>query len=82
MPMLLYTLRQAAARHGGLASLREACRPAAMLTQLRCIEAPANQLQLIKDLRERTGAPMTDVKTALQAANWDLGARARSIASN
>lgn len=48
--------------------------PAAMLAQqLRRYAAPSNQLQLIKELRERTGAPMTDVKTALQAANWDLG---------
>ncbi|KAL4434430.1 hypothetical protein ABPG75_000871 [Micractinium tetrahymenae] len=75
---LLQALRQAAglqaARHGGLA-LREACLPASMLCQqLRGYAVPSNQLQLIKELRERTGAPMTDVKTALQAANWDLDA--------
>lgn len=74
---LLQALRQAAglqtARHGGSA-LREALLPAIVLTQqLRGYAAPSNQLQLIKELRERTGAPMTDVKTALQAANWDLG---------
>ena len=30
-------------------------------------------MQLNKELRERTGAPVTDVKSALQAAAWDLG---------
>lgn len=28
---------------------------------------------MIKDLRERTGAPVTDVKKALEAAGWDIG---------
>lgn len=44
-----------------------------LLQQARCY-AGASQLQLIKELRERTGAPMTDVKNALTATNWDLGA--------
>lgn len=66
MAALLQSLRQAArlqAGHGAVSSLQ----------QLRCLAAPANQLQLIKKLREQTGAPMGDVKTALQAAGWDLG---------
>ncbi|PSC75347.1 elongation factor Ts [Micractinium conductrix] len=45
------------------------------LQQLRWLAAPAsNQMALIKDLRERTGAPISDVKSALQAANWDMDA--------
>ena len=65
---LLHSLRQAArhqaARHAGTTF---------GLQQLRCFAAPGNQLQLIKELRERTGAPISDVKTALLAAGWDLG---------
>lgn len=67
---LLQALRQAARQ--------QVARPSATLgglQQLRWLAAaPGNQLQLIKELRERTGAPMTDVKAALQAAGWDLGA--------
>ena len=70
---LLQALRQVArqqvARHAAPQSVQ----------QLRCFAAPANQLQLIKELRERTGAPMTDVKTALQAAGWDLGEDAENV---
>jgi hypothetical protein len=69
---LLHSLRQAA-RH-------QAARNAGAtfgVQQLRCFAAPANQLQLIKELRERTGAPISDVKTALQAAGWDLGESSR-----
>jgi len=35
--------------------------------------APSNQLQLIKALREKSGAPVTDVKAALVEAEWDEG---------
>lgn len=31
------------------------------------------QRDLIKNLRERTSAPMKDVKAALVARNWDIG---------
>ena len=40
---------------------------------LRGFAAAPNQMALIKELRERTGAPITDVKAALKAAEWDLG---------
>lgn len=41
---------------------------------LRCFAAaPSNQMALIKQLREQTGAPIADVKSALQQAEWDLG---------
>lgn len=36
--------------------------------------APLNT-EAIKELRARTGAPMKDVKAALEAANWDMGTR-------
>ena len=72
---LLQTVRQAARQAAGRQQLHAV--PIASLQQLRFFAAPSNQLQLIKELRERTGAPMTDVKTALQAANWDLGEAAR-----
>lgn len=38
-------------------------------------EAPAasEQMNLIKRLRERTSAPIKDVKSALIEANWDIG---------
>lgn len=60
---LLQALSQAARQSQHVGSLQ----------QLRCFAAAPSQLQLIKELRERTGAPMSDVKTALQAAGWDLG---------
>lgn len=40
----------------------------------RWYAAPANQMALIKSLRESSGAPISDVKAALQQADWDLGA--------
>lgn len=38
-------------------------------------EAPpgAQQMNLIKQLRERTSAPIKDVKAALVECNWDIG---------
>jgi hypothetical protein len=33
----------------------------------------SNQTNLIKQLRERTCAPMKDVKAALIESNWDIG---------
>lgn len=39
----------------------------------RLFAAAPNQMALIKQLREQTGAPIGDVKSALQAADWDLG---------
>lgn len=69
---LLQALRQACVRQ------QLAAPHVGGLQQLRWLAAaPGNQLQLIKELRERTGAPMTDVKAALQAAGWDLGALGR-----
>ena len=40
---------------------------------LRLFAAAPNNMALIKQLREQTGAPIADVKSALQAADWDLG---------
>ena len=30
-------------------------------------------MSLVKDLREKSGAPISDVKSALVEANWDPG---------
>ena len=35
--------------------------------------AAAGSMALVKDLRERSGAPISDVKSALVEAAWDLG---------
>ncbi len=35
--------------------------------------AAAGSMALVKDLREKSGAPISDVKSALVEANWDLG---------
>ena len=43
------------------------------LLGLRFFAAAPNNLALIKQLREQTGAPIADVKSALQQADWDLG---------
>ncbi|KAL5972315.1 hypothetical protein ACLOJK_041568 [Asimina triloba] len=38
------------------------------------VEVPASeQMNLVKQLRERTGAPIKDVKASLVACDWDLG---------
>ena len=47
--------------------------PAPVLQQLRGFAAAPNKLGLIKELREMTGAPVTEVKAALAASDWDLG---------
>lgn len=43
-------------------------------TSLRSFAAASNHMALIKQLREQTGAPIADVKSALQQSEWDLGA--------
>ena len=35
--------------------------------------AAAGSMSLVKDLREKSGAPISDVKSALVEANWDPG---------
>ena len=35
--------------------------------------AAATSMSLVKDLREKSGAPISDVKSALVEANWDPG---------
>lgn len=45
----------------------------AQLQNLRCFAAGASQqLAVIKELRERSGAPISDVKSALVEAEWDV----------
>ena len=63
---LLQALRQAS-------GLQAAGRLAPALQQLRGFAAPANQMALIKELRERTGSPIGDVKKCLESCGWDLG---------
>ncbi|XP_010252915.1 PREDICTED: elongation factor Ts, mitochondrial isoform X2 [Nelumbo nucifera] len=44
------------------------------------VEVPAlDQMNLIKQLRERTSAPIKDVKSALVACNWDLDAAQKDL---
>ena len=43
----------------------------------RCYAAAASNLQLIKALREKSGAPMAEVKAALEEATWDEGMQLR-----
>ena len=40
---------------------------------LRSYAAAASNLQLIKAQREKSGAPMSEVKAALEEASWDEG---------
>ncbi|EFN51349.1 hypothetical protein CHLNCDRAFT_37444 [Chlorella variabilis] len=55
-----------------LSALRRAC--VVPSVQRRWLSAPADRLLLIKELRGQTGAPVNDVKAALQTSNWDLDA--------
>lgn len=41
---------------------------------LRGYAGASSSLAAIKELRERSGAPIVDVKSALEEAAWDLGA--------
>lgn len=38
------------------------------------VAAPSKTAQLIKQLRERSGSPISDVKSCLEACNWDADA--------
>ena len=40
---------------------------------LRTYAAASGSMALVKDLREKSGAPIQDVKSALVEANWDPG---------
>ncbi len=44
---------------------------------VRNYAAAAGSMALVKDLREKSGAPISDVKSALVEANWDPGGTAR-----
>lgn len=39
----------------------------------RMYSTGSGQLAAIKELREKTGAPMKDVKQVLVSSNWDIG---------
>lgn len=39
--------------------------------------ASSNNLALIKELREKSQAPMNDVRNALMESQWDMGERNR-----
>lgn len=43
----------------------------------RWLASAAGNLAAIRELRELSGAPITDVKAALQQSAWDLGAGTR-----
>ena len=44
-----------------------------MQTFCRSLAAVPQKLQLVKDLRESSGAPISDVKGALDEAKYDIG---------
>ena len=59
-------------------ALCQVLRPAEELQRLRdsglrAFAAAAGQLDAIKALRERSGAPISEVKAALTEASWDAG---------
>ena len=45
----------------------------AALPGIRNLAAVPQKLQLVKDLRESSGAPISDVKAALDEAKYDVG---------
>lgn len=45
----------------------------APMQALRSYAVAAGSMALVKDLREKSGAPISDVKSALVEANWDPG---------
>ena len=47
--------------------------PLLQTTWMRASSTTGNNMALIKELREKSQAPISDVKNALVASNWDLG---------
>lgn len=45
---------------------------------IRNLAAVPQKLELVKDLRERSGAPISDVKAALDEAKYDVGEARRT----
>lgn len=50
----------------------------AALPGIRNLAAVPQKLQLVKELRESSGAPISDVKAALDEAKFDIGEAGRS----
>lgn len=58
-------------RHGEFGNQNS---PSSMLLRSFSTEVSASeQMNLIRQLRERTSAPIKDVKAALVGSNWDIG---------
>ncbi|KFM23294.1 Elongation factor Ts, mitochondrial [Auxenochlorella protothecoides] len=46
---------------------------------VRCFAVGGNHMALIRELREASGAPISDVKAALQQADWDMDLAAQEL---
>ncbi|GAB4825359.1 hypothetical protein Ancab_008230 [Ancistrocladus abbreviatus] len=53
--------------------------PGIFLRKYTAIASASDQMNLIKQLRERTSAPMKDVKSALVDCNWDIEAAQKEL---
>lgn len=60
-------MQRAVSRAWEYAHIRNEC--------FRALSSGAGNMALIKELRERSQAPISDVKAALVQSNWDLGER-------
>ncbi|KAF6264793.1 elongation factor TS-domain-containing protein [Scenedesmus sp. NREL 46B-D3] len=61
------------------ASLRKASTAAADTSRNYSAGMPANAMDLIKELRKTSGAPIADVKSCLAAASWDMDAAMEAL---
>ena len=49
------------------------CSLSQLQAAVRTYAVAAGSMALVKDLRDKSGAPISDVKSALVEANWDPG---------
>ena len=51
-------------------------KPSTSLHGFRAFAAASSNIKAVKELREKSGAPISDVKAALEETKYDIGVRA------
>jgi translation elongation factor Ts len=82
--LLSAALRRASIGGGGSgfsssSSFPSAAAAAASFSSAAATSLPADALARIKELRERTGAPLADVKASLASCGWDMDAAVEAL---
>nr|GEY95528.1 elongation factor Ts, mitochondrial [Tanacetum cinerariifolium] len=64
---------------GAKQSIEILCRNETLVRKYSSEASPSDHMNLIKKLRERTSAPIKEVKSALIDCNWDLEAAQKEL---